>query len=987
MSYELLVTSAKRALQAGRSGFAAVMRTRGMHPELQSRLEALSGYRHLFPQGDPRNPVIIAHSVIDSVAGSFSVFSRTVDAGSDYSGRSNKLSHHLALDASELRSATRSSPAATVQWLQRNGRFASGWESDPRELEPGPPIVFPPSEPAKCVAWEKVGGDAGWAGMLVDRTLKGLSTWIIVPADVDAVGLLAEAMALLEPSKRWAVSFTTHAMSDTGFVWKVAAEGSTEAKVARELNPAAVIDLTRPARAGDEGPYAQAARGLSETPWKRSVAAKPVPSSPPGSHVRSSEESHGGTAPAIRHAEAIGARPALRPAPPPLIKPPPVVRPPDMLGDTKPFPVSARGFLVTRVNTPLLAAAFAVGITVAVLLGLLVDAQIRGEGSVIRKVAALIPREDDEQPRGLDTTADASQTRERSPDSRAQNDRPGRHHSPVTQDGAATAEADPKTTSSALTQDTTPPSTDAKELSLPTPSLQIPEKPRTNGVASPFPQGTTVVVKSDEGAFETVRNAVEAQRHLPQQALGDSAADAEGQRMPGKTLVVFKRGTAMPSIERLLLVPADGRLTIDSLPGTSMETRWTCRMTGDSNAPVEVGAFVLNANGISFEAVTTQPDIVDRLSKRCLLILGKNGSESTYLQLSRPIEVASVPFTLQHRNENSDGVLQAQVTLPLPSKARLGDLEGVGDVSLRITGTSAPDAPSFTLLTSSFTPPLVGHQAVRFTVDQSEVQMRLDYRVTADTNSLSLELVAGAFADKPHFDRLSKAISNGGNINFELVFWPFARSELLKALPKTADKETGRTKSGTQQARALSSLQERLKPPKKAAATFTTYVEALRDALLSSPSLLSQANAIVDKRHPPPPPAQEKGDTEGRGNETRNEEKASTFDREAEVGQEKVSQFAAWCEERLSELEAQRQKWETPDGPKWTDEDFNDYAALILWSRIQHLEQCVKAFHLPEAPKAVTGAASCEVRRVWPARLLPEGVSCRPETLLLRTTP
>lgn len=987
MIYELLVTSAKRALQAGRSGFAAVMRTRGMHPELQSRLEALSGYRHLFPQGDPRNPVIIAHSVIDSVAGSFSVFSRTVDAGSDYSGRSNKLSHHLALDASELRNATRSSPAATLQWLQRNGRFATGWEGDPREQEPGSPIMFPPAEPAKCVAWETVGGDAGWAGMLVDRTLQGVSTWIIVTADVDPVGLLAEAMALLEPSKRWAVSFTTHAMSDTGFVWKVAADGSTEAKVAREQNLAAVIDLSRPARAGDEGPYAQAARGLSETPWKRSAAAKPVPSSPPGSHVRSSGEPHGGTASATHHAEATGIPPALRPAPPPLIKPPPVVRPPAVLGDANRFPDLARGSRVTRVNTPLLAAAFAVGITVAALLGLLVDAQIRGEASVIRKVASLIPRQNDQPPLDLDTATDASHTREGSPDSRKQDERTGQHHSPAKQDGTANADVAPTMTATASTKDTAPPSTDAKEPSPPAPSLQIPKKGSTNGVSSPSPQGTTVVTKSDEGAFETVRKAVEAQHHLPQHPLGDGAADSDGQRTPSKTLVVLKQGTAMPAIERLLLVPADGRLTIESLPGTSTETRWTCRMASDSNAPLEVGTFVLNANGLSFEAVATQSDMVDNLSQRCLLILGKNGSESTYLQLTRPIEVASVPFTLQHRNEHPDGMLQAQVTLPLPSKACLVDHEGVGDVFLRITGTSAPDAPSFTLLTSSFKPPLIGHQAVRFAVDQSDVQMRLDYRVTADTDSLSLELIAGAFADKAQFDRLSKAISNGGNINFELAFWPFTRSELLKALPKTADKETGGAKSGTQQARALSSLQDKLKPSKKAAAPFATYVESLRDALLTSPSLLSRAGAIVDKRHPPPPPAQEKGDTEGRGNETRNEEKTPTFDREAEVAKEKESQFATWCHERLSELEAQQRKWEMSDGLKWADEDFNDYAALFLWARIQHLEQCVKAFGLPEAPKTVSGAASCEVRRVWPASSLPKGVSCRPETLLLRTTP
>ena len=160
MIYELIVTSAKRALQAGRSGFAAVMRTRGMHPELQSRLESLSGYRHLYPQGDSRNPVILTHTVIDSVAGKFSVFSRTVDAGSDYSGRSNKLSHHVACDTSEIRSAARSSPAAALGWLDRNGCFASRWDGDPREQDPAAAVQFPASDPARCMLWEAAAGDA-----------------------------------------------------------------------------------------------------------------------------------------------------------------------------------------------------------------------------------------------------------------------------------------------------------------------------------------------------------------------------------------------------------------------------------------------------------------------------------------------------------------------------------------------------------------------------------------------------------------------------------------------------------------------------------------------------------------------------------------------------------------------------------------------------------------------------------------------------------
>jgi hypothetical protein len=993
--YELLVTSAKRGLQAGRSGFSAVLRTHGMHPELQSRLESLSGYRHLFPQGDPRNPVIQSHSTIDSVAGKFSVFSRTVDAGSDYSGRSNKLSHHLAFDASEIRNAARSSPAAVLQCLQSNGRFASRWEGDPREQEPVSSIVFPPSEPAKCVAWESIGGDAGWAGMLVDLTLKGVSTWIIVPADVDPVGLLVEAMALMEPSKRWAVSFTTHAMSDAGFAWKVAVEGSAEAKVAREQNAATVIDLTRPAAACDDRPYVQAARGLGEVPWKKSTATKPVNPGAPRSPVRFSVESHEGTVGDRHHPETAAPPTALRPTPPPLLKPPPVVRPPDVLANTMLVPSTAGGAFVDRRNTALIAAAITVGVTVAVLLGLLVDVQIRGEGSVIRKVASLIPPEQGEKESWGDDAnlpdKHAAQNSPRAPEGNKDTEQTAEQakpHDSLNRGRGASAEAaGPAAPSQASAKEINQNPGPVKETAATTPLPQALEEPSTSGAAGPSATGADAGKPAVEAAFEPVREAVALQHHLPKQPLVHGAKDAAVPRNSASTLVAFKEGSSPPLIENLVLLPATGQLTLEACPRQGEESRWTCRTAGDSNAPVEVGTFVLNAKGISFETAATRQDAVERLAGCCLLILGKNTSEATYLQLSGPIEVAPIPFMLEHRQEDPRGVLQSQVHLPLRSVVGLDAGQEYGDVSLRITGATAPDAPPFTLFTYSFKPPLAGQQAVCFAVEQAEARLQVEYQVTAGTDSLSLELVAGPFADQAQFDRLCKAISSGGNVNFEHVFWPFVRSELLKAIPKAEEREAGGKVNDPRQTRVLGSLQETLKPPKKAAAPFATYVESLRNALLTSPSLLAKAGAIVDKRHPLAPPEQKKGEPDGSDKEKKDKDVKPSFDRDAEVTKEKESQFPVWCEERLSQLIAQRRKSAAPDGAKWTDDDLEDYAALFIWSRIQHLEQCVKVFKLPEVPAAMTGTVRCELRRIWPISTLPQGVSCRPETVLWRTTP
>ena len=188
------------------------------------------------------------------------------------------------------------------------------------------------------------------------------------------------------------------------------------------------------------------------------------------------------------------------------------------------------------------------------------------------------------------------------------------------------------------------------------------------------------------------------------------------------------------------------------------------------------------------------------------------------------------------------------------------------------------------------------------------------------------------------------------------------------------------------QSRVLDSLKEKLKPSIKAAAPFATYVESLRAVLIASQSLVVKAEAAVDKRHPPESPAQETRGPGEKDAKIEDKDEKSGFDREAEVSKETESLFPAWCEERLAHLETQKQQSATPDGPNRTDADLDEYAALFLWSRIQHLEQCVKAFGLPDAPAAMTGTARFELRRTWPVQSPPEGVSCGPETLLLRTT-
>jgi hypothetical protein len=280
MIYELVVTSVPRGLQAGRSGFTTVQRTRGIHPDLCNRLEAASGYRHVLSPGDPRNPQIRSHAIVQTPAGQMCVLSRIIDAGNDYSGRSNKLAHHLAFDAAEVAARAKTSPAAVLLAAERAGLFLRQWAGEPREQPASPAVPSVPVEPGPCAAWSRVAGDGGWAGFIADRALRKEPTWIIAPPGVDLVELFAEALALVNYPQRWSISFTTYALTAGDGLWLGTVDGSPEAQAARGQQRIAVVDLVRRPPLTVQSPTIDAARGTGQVPWKREVsrpAAAAVP--------------------------------------------------------------------------------------------------------------------------------------------------------------------------------------------------------------------------------------------------------------------------------------------------------------------------------------------------------------------------------------------------------------------------------------------------------------------------------------------------------------------------------------------------------------------------------------------------------------------------------------------------------------------------------------------------------------------------------------
>ena len=102
--HELYYTSAPAGLRPGTFGFCTVAATRNLPEPLRERLESLSGYRAAYQPGDPQavnNPVAFNHWIVSAGGQSYHVLSRVAFAGFDYSGRTNKFAHHLALSGNE----------------------------------------------------------------------------------------------------------------------------------------------------------------------------------------------------------------------------------------------------------------------------------------------------------------------------------------------------------------------------------------------------------------------------------------------------------------------------------------------------------------------------------------------------------------------------------------------------------------------------------------------------------------------------------------------------------------------------------------------------------------------------------------------------------------------------------------------------------------------------------------------------------------------
>ena len=280
MALELIYTSAVRGVKPGTHGFCTVACSRNLPAPLAATLESLSGYRHLYPPESENarfNPVVRSHLTIPFNGRPLHLLSRIAGAGLDYSKRTNKIAHHLALGGGEL---VASGPAELFALPEL---FVESWTVEPTIFPTERTIPQGEKTAEICRHWEQMAGDAGWGGILAATALSGRSAGLILPPHFDPLPLLREALALLSPADRWRVTFSTFFTKlppGIECLWKCVAVDAPEEAHVRAVSKTLLIDLTRPLGSPEKLATDETARRLMETARRGPATvptAQPVP--------------------------------------------------------------------------------------------------------------------------------------------------------------------------------------------------------------------------------------------------------------------------------------------------------------------------------------------------------------------------------------------------------------------------------------------------------------------------------------------------------------------------------------------------------------------------------------------------------------------------------------------------------------------------------------------------------------------------------------
>lgn len=207
MARVLIYTSARKLLAAGRTGFGTVARSRKISNLVVGAIERLSQFDS--QRGRDRGRVIFAHRRINVGNTSVHLLSSIRDAGSDYTGRTNHIAHHLLVDPSEAkrlveRGITPADVLLNCEWL-------SSWESPPKYYEPDDDVDLLGLNTHRGAGtrenWERLTGNPLHARIITAQNTSKSSV-LVFPDSASPLPLMAEATAELD-ARAWDITFTT----------------------------------------------------------------------------------------------------------------------------------------------------------------------------------------------------------------------------------------------------------------------------------------------------------------------------------------------------------------------------------------------------------------------------------------------------------------------------------------------------------------------------------------------------------------------------------------------------------------------------------------------------------------------------------------------------------------------------------------------------------------------------------------------------------
>lgn len=200
---QLIYTSAPRLLEAGKTGFGTVARSRQLPQFLITYLERISTYDRAAGVES-----LQCYSVFSQGMLRYHIFTRIGDSGVDYTQRTNHIAHHFIIQDDEVSEGALASvsPAAFMMSLQH--KWKTQWSGNPAWIEEESEEV--PEAQQSASLWQHLTGNADNSQWLSTQTCEeGVN--IVLPAGCgqsECLTLIHEA-TMHRRDKGWGMGFST----------------------------------------------------------------------------------------------------------------------------------------------------------------------------------------------------------------------------------------------------------------------------------------------------------------------------------------------------------------------------------------------------------------------------------------------------------------------------------------------------------------------------------------------------------------------------------------------------------------------------------------------------------------------------------------------------------------------------------------------------------------------------------------------------------